>query len=243
MPGQVPWRHRRPAGSKDAWAHRFGWWDRLRWRLRLGWRARLGWPRFGQERRLSFGRRGQPSSVVVCRVMLALAKDRERNPGPWGRGTARPGSGDLAQHRSDPQVGDGSLQEPNAAAGRLVVGRVARSGASESQGVGHGVGVVTRRAGERERLVGQVEAAAGASQLEAALPHPLRDLQPLAAGRMGRPRIGTGAGTAGDRRRSVGPHDASPVQRRGGTSFGFASRPNSAVRQGRHTHQPGIAGA
>ena len=192
VPGQVPWRHRRPTGPQDAGAYRFRWWDRLGrwdrfgwrdrsgWRHRFGWRDRLRWPRSGQERRLSFGRRGQPSSVVVCRVVRALAKDREPNPGPRGHGTAGLASRDLAQHRSEAQVGDGSLEEPNAAAGRLVVGRVARLGASESQGVRHRVGVVTRYACERERVVGHVEVAAGASQLEAALPHALRDLQPPA---------------------------------------------------------------
>ena len=258
---QAPGRHRRPARTKNAWAHRFGSWvrlgrrERLERRDRLGRRERfgrrdrvgrsqrLGWPRSGREPRLAFGRRGQLWSVVVGPAVLALANDRERNPGPWGRGAARPCSGDLVRHRSDAQVGDGSLQKPNAAAGRLVVGRVARLGASETQSVGHRIGVVTRRARKRQRLVGQVEVAAGASQLEAALPHALRDLQPPAAGRRGRSRTGTGAGIAGDRRRSVGPHDASPVQRRGGTSPGSGSRPNSAARQGGHTHQSGLAGA
>ena len=192
---------------------------------------------------MSLGRPGQRSSVVVCRVVVPLANDWECNPGPRGRAAARHGPGLLARHRSDPQVGDDSLQEPNTAAGRPVVGRMARLGESETQSVGHGVWVVTRRAGEREGLVGQVEAAAGASQLEAALPHALSDLQTRATGRMRRPRIGTGAGPAGDWRRAVGRHDASPVQRRGVTSFGSASRPNSAARQGGQTHQSGIAGA
>jgi hypothetical protein len=177
---------------------------------------------------LSFGGRGRLWSVAVCRVVLALANDRERNRGPWDLGRVRPCSGDLAQLCSDPQVGNGSLQEPNAAAGRLVVGRVARLGASEAQGVSHGVGVVTRRARERERLVVRVEVAAGASQVEAAMPYALGDLQPPAARRM---------------RRSVSPHDASPVRRRGDTSFGYGSRPSSAAPQGGHTHQSGLAGA
>jgi hypothetical protein len=78
--------------------------------------------------------------------------------------------------------------------------------------VGHGVKVVTRRACERERVVGQEEVAAGTSQFETAPPHALRDLQPLAAGRF---RIGTGAGAAGDRRRFVGPHHVSEWLREG----------------------------
>jgi hypothetical protein len=191
---------------------------------------------------LSFGRRGRPSSVVACRVVLALTNDRERNPGLWVRGTAWPCSGDLAQPRSDPQVGDGPLEETNAEAGRLIVGWVARLGASETQGVGHRVGVVSRHARQRERLVGQAEVAAGASQLEAALPDALRYLQPPAARRMRRSRIGTGAGPTGDLRRSVGTHDAPPVRRRGDTSFGSGTRPNSAARHGGHTHQSGMAG-
>jgi hypothetical protein len=49
--------------------------------------------------------------------------------------------------------------------------------------MGHRVEVVTRRACERERVVGQGEVAAGTSQFEAALPHALRNLHCLAAGR------------------------------------------------------------
>jgi hypothetical protein len=97
--------------------------------------------------------------------------------------TPMPCAGDIALDRPDTQVADGSLQQPNAAAARLAVGRVARLGASESQGVGHGVEVVTRRACERERVVAKAEVAAGTSQFETALPHALGDLQSLAAGR------------------------------------------------------------
>jgi hypothetical protein len=75
--------------------------------------------------------------------------------------------------------------------------------------VGQGVTVVARRACEGERVIGEVEGAPGTSQFEAALPHALRDLQPLAAGRAHRLRIGTAAGAAGARRRSVGAHDVS----------------------------------
>jgi hypothetical protein len=82
-------------------------------------------------------------------------------------------------------------------------------GASESQRVGHGVRIVARRACEGERVVGEVDVAPGASQFETALPHALRDLQPLAAGRARRRRIGTAAGAAGARRRSVGAHHVS----------------------------------
>ena len=214
-PGQPPGRHRRAARSNDGRAHRFGWWDRFGWRDRLGWRDRFGWPRFGQEQRGSFGRRGQRSSIVACRVVPTFVKDREHDPGWWGLVTPTPCAGDIAPDRPDTQVADGSLQQPNAAAGRLGIGRVARLGASESQGVGHGVKVVTRRACERERVVAQVEMAAGTSQFQTALPHALRHLPSLAAGRTRRLRVGTGAGAAGDRRRSVGAHHVSDWLREG----------------------------
>jgi hypothetical protein len=135
--------------------------------------------------------------------------DRGRDAGPCGRVRPTPCAGDLARARSDTQVADGSLQQPKAAAGRLAVGGVARLGPSESQGVGHRVKVVARRACEGERMVGEVEVAPGASQFEAALPHALRDLQPVAAGRVRRVRIGTATGAAGARRRSVGAHHGS----------------------------------
>jgi len=146
---------------------------------------------------------------------MAEVKNRERDPGPWGLVTPTPCAGDIALDRPDTQEADGSLQQPNAAAGRLAIGRVARLGASESQGVGHGVKVVTRRPCERERVVAQLEVAAGTCQFETALPHALRDLQPLAAGRTRRFRVGTGAGAAGDRCRSVGPHHVSEWLREG----------------------------
>ena len=49
--------------------------------------------------------------------------------------------------------------------------------------------------------------AVGTGQFETALPHALRDLEPLVAGRGRRFRVGAGAGAAGDRRRSVRPHE------------------------------------
>jgi hypothetical protein len=46
------------------------------------------------------------------------------------------------------------------------------------------VGIVAGRAQQRERLVGKVELLAATSQLEAALPHALCDLQRRPTGRM-----------------------------------------------------------
>jgi hypothetical protein len=135
--------------------------------------------------------------------------DRERDPGPRRRVTPTPCAGDITLDRSDTQEADGSLQQPNAAAGLFAIGRVARLGASESQRVGHGVRVVARRACEGERMVGKLEVAPGTSQFETAPPHTLRDLQPLAAGRGRRLRIGTAPGAAGARRRSVRAHHVS----------------------------------
>jgi Transposase len=88
-------------------------------------------------------------------------------------GSAWPGSGDLACLCFDAQEGDGSFQQPDAAAGGLVVGGVARLRASETEGVGHGVGVVAGRAQQRERLVGRVELVAVVCQFEAVVPHAL----------------------------------------------------------------------
>jgi hypothetical protein len=133
---------------------------------------------------------------------------------PW-RHRRAPCAGDIALDLPDTQVADGSLQQPNAAAGRLAIGRVARLRASESQGMGHGVEVVTCRACERERVIAQVEVTVGTRQFQTALPHALRDLEPLAAGRPRRFRVGAGAGATGDRRRSVRPHRVSAWLREG----------------------------
>ena len=101
-----------------------------------------------------------------------------------------------------PQVGDGLLEKPDAAAAGLVMRRVTRSRASETQGVGHGVDIVAGGSGERERLVGQADVAAGARacQFETALPHMLRELHLRSADRVDESRFRTGAMTAGDRR-------------------------------------------
>ena len=58
-------------------------------------------------------------------------------------------------------------------AGGLVVGGVTRLRASETEGVGHGVGVVAGRVQQRERLLGRVELVAVVSQFEAVVPHAL----------------------------------------------------------------------
>src|SRR4029453_13141796 len=153
------------------------------------------------------------------------------------------GSGELQWLHLDTQVANCVLQEPDAAACGLVAGGVARLRAAETQGVGQRVGIVAGRSQQCERLVGQVEMLAGATQLEAALPHALRDLQWRPTGRMRRARAGTVPPGIDNLAGGVGPPDVTPVGRGRTAPFGAWWRPNRMARQGGHTHQSGLAGA
>ena len=158
--GQPPGRHRRAARSEHGRAHRFGRRDRFGWRNRLGWRDRLRWPRFGQERRSWF----VAWAALFDRCLSCGADLRElTSPRPWLVGSRHADAG-CWRYRPGPTCHPGSRWlAPTAErrGGRLAIGRVARLGASESQGVGDGVKVVTRRPCERERVVAQLEVAAG----------------------------------------------------------------------------------
>lgn len=171
--------------------------------------------------------------------VVASATTRPRR----ARRSAWLGSGDLAWLCLDTQVGDGALQEPNAPACRLVVGGVTGLRASETQGMGQGVGIVAGHAQQRERLAGQVELLAVTGHLAAVLPHALCDLQRRPTSGMRWPRIGTVPWDVDDRARAVGPHDVSPLRRWRTAPFGTGGRPNRLARQGGHTHQSGRAGA
>jgi hypothetical protein len=121
-------------------------------------------------------RRDDHAAPAILRALAVLARvaARTANGVRCGvAGSAWPGSGDLAWLCFDAQEGDGSFQQPDAAAGGLVIGGVARLRASETEGMGHGVGVVVGRVQQRERLVGRVELVAVVSQFEAVAPHAL----------------------------------------------------------------------